>query len=958
MRKFTFLLLSLFVTVSGLAKTVTINQARIVADNYISHYSDRIGLDLDNSFSVQYNNITVYHVFNYRGGGFVVVSADDAVLPVLAQSNEGYLDQNISNPNAKYWFDSYSKEIGHIITVKLDNTETLKQWNRIRSNEFDQAIHDAGPLLTTTWDQGEWYNYYCPDNPNIPGGHVLTGCVATAMGQIMKYHSFPEQGLLSHSYVHPIFGIQTANFGTTIYNWGEMGNSANSINFQAISTLLYHVGVSVDMNYGIGASGAPTENVPTALTTYFNYDPSSISIEYKEKYTEIEWKELLKAELNASRPIYYAGYEGDIGHAWVCDGWRVGDDMFHMNWGWSGSFDGWYAMGALNSLYSYNTNNEIVKGIKPGNPDLIVRITNIQPNQLIGYGQTVDIDCSVIKGTPNTVNLYMDSELLYSTSQANFTYNLVTTDHPMGVHILKIEAFNETDTVYSEVKVGNCEWVSQASAFTHETRGIQYIHAVDSLVVWATAYDGNTPTNPIQEFTRTGNGGETWKSGIIPNCSRLSPAMIFALNIDTAYCPMFRRSGSRPQGIYMTSNGGSYWSIQTDAIFIDPVSFPNVVHFFNNSDGFCMGDPVNGEYEIYTTSDCGNNWTLVIAGNIPDPVSDEYGVVGYYSAIGDRAWFGTSKGRVYRTSDKGNHWNVSTTSLAGKYVDVEFADELHGLAQDKDLNTSGALSETFDGGVTWNTVIITGEIGTTDFCFVPGTDNMWVSTDAGLSDGAFCSYDGGHSWAPLALANSAQLLAVDFVSDSCGWAGGFNESATKGGMFRYGSTPHGSVLSPVTNLYATITGAYVSLTWNAPSFGNITGYNVYRNDTLLKVLPVTSPFCIDVPVPNGLQTYCITVVYVEGESEAVCIDAWITYGIPENEATVKVYPNPATDVINIETPVNFSQVSILTLLGQEVYRYAAQAKKLKILTAGFDRGIYIMQINLGNMRFNSKISIN
>jgi hypothetical protein len=247
-------------------------------------------------------------------------------------------------------------------------------------------------------------------------------------------------------------------------------------------------------------------------------------------------------------------------------------------------------------------------------------------------------------------------------------------------------------------------------------------------------------------------------------------------------------------------------------------------------------------------------------------------------------------------------------------------------------------------------------MGTTDFCFVPGTDNMWVSTDA-LYDGAFCSYDGGHSWAPFSLANSAQLLAVDFINDSCGWAGGFNESATKGGMFRYGSAPQGSVLSPVTNLYATITGAYVSLTWNAPTFGNITAYNVYRNDTLLKTLPGTSPFYIDVPVPNGLQIYCITVVYDEGESKAVCIDARITYGISENEATIKVYPNPATEVINIETTINFSQVSIFSLLGQEVYNYSAPGEKLKILTNGLKPGIYALKITLGSNCSTYKISI-
>jgi hypothetical protein len=126
MRKFSILLLILLFTVYGNTKTVNIGDARLVADNYISYFGGKINIALRNSFSVQYNGITVYHVFNYIGGGFVVIAADDAVIPVLAQSNEGYIDQNISNPNAKYWFDSYSKEIGQLLLL---DPITPKHWN-------------------------------------------------------------------------------------------------------------------------------------------------------------------------------------------------------------------------------------------------------------------------------------------------------------------------------------------------------------------------------------------------------------------------------------------------------------------------------------------------------------------------------------------------------------------------------------------------------------------------------------------------------------------------------------------------------------------------------------------------------------------------------------------------------------------------------------------------------------
>ena len=288
MRKFTIIFLSLLLVFSGFSKTANISKARILADHYFSSYSGIVAQELENSFSVQYHGTTVYHVFNYQGGGFVVVAASDAVTPILAQSNEGSIEVNITNPATKYWFESYCKEIEYIITNDLDNTETLKEWNSILSKSSEKSINDVGPLLTTTWDQSEWYNYYCPDNPYIPGAHVPAGCVATAMGQIMKYHNFPAKGVLSHSYVNENYGTQAANFGNSTYNWNAMGNSANDSNYMDISLLLYHAGVSVDMEYGLGSSGARSEFVPWALTNYFYYDPLTIGIAQKANYTDIE----------------------------------------------------------------------------------------------------------------------------------------------------------------------------------------------------------------------------------------------------------------------------------------------------------------------------------------------------------------------------------------------------------------------------------------------------------------------------------------------------------------------------------------------------------------------------------------------------------------------------------------------------------------------------------------------
>ena len=945
-------------------------KASQVANNYFAQYSGKSMQAIESSFSKSYDGITTYYVFNYVGGGFVVVSADDAAIPVLAQSNEGFIENEITNPSVKFMFDSYSKEIAFAVSSNLDNSATIGEWTSILNNSFftDAATLDVTPLLTCIWDQGQYYNYYCPTYTGYPNsaGKALTGCVATAMGQVMKFHNFPAKGVLSHTYTDDNCGQQTANFGITNYNFPAMGNTATAGSYQEIAKLLYHTGVSVDMDYGIpnAGSGAFSQDVPWAMATYFNYDQATIKYKAKSEYTNTTWVALLKSELDASRPMYFSGSGSDGGHAWVCDGYRNSDNKFHMNWGWSGSSNGYFTVTSTISAggFTFNaTTFAVVCGITPGNPDLIVRFTDLPESSLVPFGSQLDINCSVVEGTPSAVKLYINDQLVFTTTQTTFTYPWATASAGLGAHTLKVEAINATDTVFHKVTVNLSEWIPQESGFEEPWRGIKYMHAVDSNVVWATAYDGDgsNGTDVIQEYTRTVDGGTTWTQGIINGTAGLEPAMIFAMNKDTAYVPMYKTSGSLPMGIYVTKNGGTSWSRQSSASFSNASSFPNVVHFFNANDGFCMGDPINNEYELYTTSNGGTTWTLVPAANIPNPLTGEFGVVGYYSSFGDNIWFGTNMGRVYRSNNKGLNWAVSTTTLgSATYVDVEFRNELHGLAQNKSEGSTGAFSETFDGGVTWTDVISTGDIGTADFCFVPGTENTWVSTESNSARvlGAAYSFDGGHSWVHAGGTESDQFLAVDFVNDHCGWAGTFNVDATTGGMFKFiGILQPFTVLSPVTNLVAEPIGNSVGLTWSEPATLPLS-YNIYRNDTLLG--NSTTAFYTDSPVANGQQNYCVTAVYDLGESLETCTMAWITVGVPNtDEAAYRVYPNPANEIINVVAPVKFNEVRLVNTIGKVVYRNSNKGTNLKILTQGFEPGMYILQIYTGTQVISKKISI-
>jgi len=254
--------------------------------------------------------------------------------------------------------------------------------------------------MTTTWSQSPYYNALCP------GGSV-SGCVATAMAQIMKYWNYPAQGSGFHSYNHPNYGTLSANFGGTTYQWSSMPNSVNSSN-NAVATLMYHCGVSVDMNYSPNLSGAyvvssasPVQHCSEyAFKTYFGYESSLQGVE-RRHYSTSQWVQLLKAELNASRPVLYAGFGTGGGHAFVCDGFN--GDYFHMNWGWGGLYDGYFLVDALNpdgtgtggGTGGYNSGQQAVIGVKPPQVNQTYDMTlydqvSANPNP-VSYGQAFTV---------------------------------------------------------------------------------------------------------------------------------------------------------------------------------------------------------------------------------------------------------------------------------------------------------------------------------------------------------------------------------------------------------------------------------------------------------------------------------------------------------------------------------------------------------------------------------------
>lgn len=313
-------------------------------------------------------------------GGFVIVSADDRVQPILGYSEERTFDVTNMAPNLREWLMGYEQQIHYAIDEHLEPTEEIiVEWNILLEGSAiaPKSTTAVNPLLTTQWDQLNYYNELCPSNVFAPSGHTATGCAATAMAQIMKKWNYPSHGKGYHSYNCSFYGTQSANFANTTYDWSHMPNqltpSSSLTQVNAVATLMYHCGVSVEMNYGWQGSGINDITlVVQALKNYFRYDASTHLVEKSNYSSDAAWINMLKNELNNGRPVFYVGFGSGGGHAFVCDGYN-NSNYFHFNWGWSGSCDGYYSVNNLTpgsggtgaGSGSYTNSQQAVIGIQP-----------------------------------------------------------------------------------------------------------------------------------------------------------------------------------------------------------------------------------------------------------------------------------------------------------------------------------------------------------------------------------------------------------------------------------------------------------------------------------------------------------------------------------------------------------------------------------------------------------------
>ena len=450
--KLRFLLLATiiaFLQINLFAEHVSADKASQVGKNFMAQkhtYITMRGETLKMYKSIELTQVTNrsvdnqhFYVFNLNNNqGWVLVADDDRAMPILGYSKSGeFVTENLPS-NIEDWLVGISNEIQYVIDNDIVADErTTSQWKELFagiSTEFiNRGEKVVNPLVQTRWNQMPYYNDLCPYD-NQYGERTVTGCVATAMAQVLKYWNYPAVGSGSHSYSTNSYGTLYANFGGTQYDWDNMPNRVTSTN-NAVATLMYHCGVSVDMSYGVAATGGSgafvisqytnSENCAEfAYKNYFGYK-STAHGEMKDNIGDSQWKSMLRADLDASRPLVYAGF-GNGGHCFVCDGYD-NSDKFHFNWGWDGQNDGYFSLSALNpgsggaggGSYSFTNNQQAIFGLEPnegggggggggGSTNADLRLYSaVSMESRIWFGSEISVTASVGNWGNNTYSGYL-----------------------------------------------------------------------------------------------------------------------------------------------------------------------------------------------------------------------------------------------------------------------------------------------------------------------------------------------------------------------------------------------------------------------------------------------------------------------------------------------------------------------------------------------------------------------
>jgi hypothetical protein len=431
---FCFSVILAFFASSVFAKPVSQNEAHGIALNLTKDkkYSIKLKTKKSRHLQARFSNEiasqdvdVLYYVFEIGENSFAIIAGDDIFKPVLGFSENGKFDYADMPPNFAWYLQNLERELEYALqNGQTASLETQIEWEKYAANPYIIGTN----LIKTTWSQESPYNNMCPIS-----GSAVTGCVATAMSQIMKHHGWPlniSSNIPAYNTKNLGISVPTINRQNFSYDWANMANSysgtTTTAQKNAVATIMYHAGASVQMDYNTSSngSGAYATDIPKAMSMYFDYDKNIRFITkngnyYRpEDYTAIGssswtpandsilpyiWDDIMKIQIDSLLPVIYSGNPQDksSGHSFILDGYD-NSGKFHFNWGWRGDYDGWFVSTVLNpSTHNYSYDQDATINIMPnlygtGNSDLRIFGRNLRMQKsLVARGEIFTVNPTI-----------------------------------------------------------------------------------------------------------------------------------------------------------------------------------------------------------------------------------------------------------------------------------------------------------------------------------------------------------------------------------------------------------------------------------------------------------------------------------------------------------------------------------------------------------------------------------
>ena len=1014
MRRKLLVILALLLGITTLqAKPVDVAKAERLGLNFVQHkalFAKKAVHALQLAY-IQYadNGMATLYVFNFDGG-YVIVAADDSSSPILGYSDQGNFVYESAPDGLRFMLNEISNGIVTVVEQgRPVSSDIVSRWKNLEEHGILQAnkgLEVVEPLISTRWDQGAPFNMYVPNN-------YPTGCVATAMSQLMKYWEWPVTGTGEHSYQ---WGGQTlsANFGATTYDWANMidyyGNGANTQEREAVATIMYHCGVSVNMMYESDGSGAYSADVPEAISTFFSYSDKATFISKGGNYDE--WISLLKSNLDQRIPLYYSGQGTGGGHAFVCDGYDV-DGLFHFNFGWGGASNNYLLIDGEN--FEYSGSQAVVADFVP---DYIYNDMPQAPNDL---AVTIDSDVSLTghlswtnptkteTGTPLTSidkvvvlrNGFVVNEIEnVEPGQAMTCDDEVPFFDQYDYSVMAVNGSSYGRTTHTKAVFGPyCEWtVIMTSSDFHGWNGggITVQNAADSYIDFLTT---NTSAAQLQRFQMAlGNNNLYWTepTSAISNLS-------------------FKVKDPQNQVVYEYNGPSS----ELEA---------GLLRTLNNS---CGNENIcEAPYNLRATVDPDNNQTIVLTWDSDhDPefgyciyrdgflfnMAHELRYVDENTDIGGHCYYVTA---LCNGGETANSNEYCATSGEGCEPPKDFYFNYNGdyvqLTWSASGNTdvSGYMAYRKNDDLPYKRVKVTSANTTTfrDQTAVPGTEYQYVveayyrATDCS-SAYANDLFDSEKFFINVDWSNTPKDLQADWVENegtyqvNLRWKPAYQATAYDvmrngekigevtgivfeddnleiGTSYCYQIVAHGeefetssneacvTIPAPVlpcsapTNLRRGTVG--MSIEWTAPADRVPESYTVvvidhYTDDMIKEITGITETRYVDADVAWAIANYYkVKAVYSECESEFALADngddfIFITNAsVDENSLlNVMLYPNPTSGQLNIEAEEMVS-VSVYDIVCQCVVQKSAENGELSLDMSQLQNGIYFVKVNTAN----------